>query len=112
MADEFDRFLADALSPMDRVADRAFVARVQAQVVLEERFRRARKALVRDLVQQLIALLAVAAGAWWLGRSAPVARWAAESPATSLAILLLAFMFVAATFVARTPARDVHEWRI
>ena len=112
MADEFDRFLAEALSPTERVADRAFVARVQVQVVLEERFRKARAALVRDLLQQLIALLAVGAGAWWFGRSARVASWAAESPATALAILLLAFMFVAVTFMARTPARNVHECRI
>ena len=107
MADEFDRFLADALGPPERIADRAFVARVQAQVALEERFVIERRSLVRGLMQQLAALLAVGAGAWWLGSSAPVAAWAAESPATALAILLAAFMFVAAMFMTRTAPRNV-----
>jgi len=107
MADEFDRLLVDALSPPEREADRAFVARVQTQVALEERFASERRSLVRDLLQQLVALLAVGAGAWWLGRSAPVAEWASESPATALAILLATFMFVAATFITRTASRNL-----
>ena len=109
MADEFDRFLADALAPPEREADRGFVLRVQAQIALEERFALERRLLLRNLVQQLFALVAVGAGAWWLGRSAPIADWAAESPATALATLLVAFMFVAAMFITRTVPRNVSN---
>ena len=107
MADGFDHFLSAALAPPEREADRAFVARVQAQIALEERFARERMSLLRDLLQQLVALLAVSAGAWWVGRSAPVAQWARESPATALAILLVAFMFMAAMFITRTAPRNL-----
>jgi hypothetical protein len=109
MADDFDRLLADRLVPLERDADRAFVARVQARIGLEERFGAERRSLIRDLMQQLVALLAVGAGAWWLGRSAPVAAWAIESPATALAILLAAFMFAAAMFITRTGPGNLRD---
>ena len=111
MADDFDGFLAAALAPPVRDPDRVFLARVQAQVALEERFAAERRSVVRELMQQLIGLLAVAAGGWWLGKAPPVASWAAESPATMLAILLVTFMFVAATFTMRTGAGNVTGWR-
>lgn len=96
MADDFERFLATALSPPERTADRAFVSRVQSQIALEERFAAQRRLLIRSLAQQLIALLAVGAGAWWLGKAAPITAWASESPAAALAILIVMFMFLAA----------------
>ena len=91
MADEFDRFLESALAPPDRLPDRKFVMRVQARIALEERLAARHSALVRDLLTQLIALAAVAAGLWWIGRAAPVANWFSQSPAAGLAILLALF---------------------
>jgi hypothetical protein len=112
VTEEFDRFLAAALAPPLREPDRAFVAHVQGEVALEQRFAAERSSLGRELAQQLIALFAVGAGAWWLGRSAPVADWAAESPATALATLVVAFMFLAAMFTMRPRSGNVPEWRI
>ena len=91
MADEFDRFLKSALAPPERMPDRKFVARVQAGVGLEERLASQKSALVRDLLTQLVALAAVAAGLWFIGRAEPVASWFTQSPAAGLAILLVGF---------------------
>ena len=106
MADDFDRLLAEALSPPERDADRVFVSQVQTQIAIEERFAMQRRSLCSGLAQQLAALLAIGAGAWWLGTSAPIAAWASESPATALAIMLALFMFVAALFTLRTGAGE------
>ena len=46
MADEFDAFLAVALAPEQREPDRAFVARVQAGIRLDEQLRAARRSMV------------------------------------------------------------------
>lgn len=91
MADEFDRFLESALAPPDRLPDRKFVARVQARIALEERLAAQHSALVHDLLKQLLALAAVAAGLWWIGRAAPVASLFSQSPAVGLAILTTLF---------------------
>ena len=112
MADDFDRFLASALAPPQREPDRAFVGRIQAQLALEEHFAAERRSVARELIQQLIALLSVGAGAWWLGKSAPVAGWAAESPALALATLAAAFMFLVVMFTVRPRAGKVLEGRI
>jgi hypothetical protein len=104
MADDFDRFLANALSPPERDGDRVFVSRVQARIAIEQRFATQRRFLVRGLEQQFLALLAVGGGAWWLGRAAPIAAWAGESPAAALAILIGMFMFLVAVVTARTGA--------
>jgi hypothetical protein len=95
MPDPFDRLLSEALAPSDRPPDRAFVIRVQARIALEERLEAQRRSLASGLAKQLLALGAVAAGFWLLGRSAPVASWFAESPAVGLAVLLTAFGFLA-----------------
>ena len=112
MDDDFDRFLSDALAPQEREPDRSFVSRVQARIAVEECFALQRRSLIRDLATQLLALLAVGAGTWWLGRSTPVAAWASESPATALAILLAMFMFVAAVITLRTGPgeRETLPW--
>ena len=102
MAEDFDRFLAEALSPPGREVDRSFVVRVQAQIAMEERFAAQRRLLMLNLAQQLVALMAVGAGAWWLGKAAPIAAWAGDSPAAALATFMAMFMFLAAVVTLRT----------
>jgi len=101
MADEFEDFLSAALAPPERMPDRQFVARVQAGIAIEEQLSAQRRRAIADLARQLVALAAVAGGLWWISRAPPVAIWLVDSPAQALAILLLAFAFVVATFVLR-----------
>ena len=91
MADGFEDFLKCELAPTDRAPDRQFAMRVRAAITLEERLAAHRSSLVRGLVKQLVALGAIAAGLWWVGKAAPVASWFAGSPAVGLAVLLAAF---------------------
>jgi hypothetical protein len=98
MADAFDAFLASSLAPEDRPPDRRFVANVQARILIEDRLARERRVLVTSLATQLLALLAVGAGLWVLGRAAPVATWFAHSEPLGLVTLLVAFGFVVAMF--------------
>lgn len=110
MADAFDRFLADSLAPPERVADRKFVAGVQARILLEEGLARERRALLASLATQLAALLAVAAAVWTLGHATPVGEWFTQYSAPGLAVLLLAFAFVVALFssAGRSPLRGLE----
>ena len=91
MADQFEEFLSFALAASDRPADRKFVLRVQAAIALEERLAARRSSQLRELAKQLVALAAVAAPLWWIGRTAPVASLFAQSPAVGLAVLLAGF---------------------
>ena len=109
MADDFERFLAAVLSPPERGADRAFVSRVQIQIAIDERFAAQRRLLIRSLAQQLVALLAVGAGAWWLGKAAPIAAWAGESPAMALGAFIAMFMFLAAVVTLRTGSGQLRN---
>ena len=104
MTDKFDRHLRVALTAPDRLPDRRFVLRVQAAIALEERLARERVSLVRELAKQIVAVGAVAAGIWWVSRSAPVAAWLAHSPAVALAILLTGFAFLVAILGRRPDA--------
>ena len=90
MAEDFDRFLASARAPPERALDRRFVARVQAQIALEERLSGQRRALIIRFAEQLAGLLAVAAGLWWISRAPLVSDWFADSPALGLAMLIAA----------------------
>ena len=101
MTDPFEAFLAAELAPPARLPDRQFVARVQAGIAIEEQLSAQRRRAVAELARQLVALAAVAGGLWWISRAPPVAIWLVDSPAQALAILLLAFAFVVATFVLR-----------
>ena len=98
MADEFDLFLADALAPAEREPDRAFVSRVQAHILLDQRLRAERRGALSLLAMQVIGLAAVAAAVLWLLRSPVVASFAAESPAVLLLALLATFSFVILLF--------------
>ena len=101
MAEDFDAFIASALAPAQRDADRRFVARVQAHIVLEERLARERRAMIVRLGEQLLALCAVAVAVWLISRAAPVAEMFAKSPAAVLSVLLAGFAFVLRVFSLR-----------
>lgn len=109
MADEFDAFLAEALSPEEREPDRTFVARVQARIRLDEQLQVERRSVVAMLLIQFLGIAAVAAAAFWLLRSPEIASFASESPALLLLVLLLAFSFVILLFGTRGSSR--HQRR-
>jgi hypothetical protein len=98
MADEFDDFLAQALGPPEREADRVFVARVQSQIRLDEQLRAERRGMLSMLAIQVRGIAAIAAAVFWLLRSPEIAEFAAESPAILLTMLLAAFSFAVLLF--------------
>jgi hypothetical protein len=102
MADEFERFLAEALSPAARAPDRSFVSRVQARIALDERLRHERSAMLRTLAIEVLAIAAVGAGLVWLTQAKPVAGFFADSPAVALAALILGFGFLVLLFSGQT----------
>ena len=101
MADEFDIFLEGALAPEERDEDHKFVARVQAAIRIEERLKLERRAMLRNLALQLLALAAVAAAALWIGRAPAVAAITADSPWLAALILLTVFGVLVALLSAR-----------
>ena len=105
MADAFDSFLATALAPAERPADREFVSSVHARIMLEDRLDAERSALVGGLVTQLVALLAVAAAVLVIGRSAAIEDFFARTPALGLAILIAAFGLLVG-LLTRAPSQD------
>jgi hypothetical protein len=98
MTDAFDRFLQTALVPEQRASDRRFVAQVQARILLDESLNAHRREVVRQLVIQVVALSAVAAGLLWLGQAPAVAHLVAESPWLALSSLLSMFAFIVMLF--------------
>jgi hypothetical protein len=104
MVERFDDVLKAVLAPPDRPPDRRFVLRVQAAIMLEERLAARRSSLVRELAKQLVALAAVAAGLWWIGRAPPVASLFAESPAVALTAVLAGFGLLVAILGRRPDA--------
>ena len=94
MNDDFDRFLASALGPDERLPDRTFVAKVQIAVQMEERFSAARKALLARLVLQALALGAITLAVLTLARSAVLAEVVARNPVPALACVITAFAFL------------------
>ena len=98
MADEFDRFLASSLAPPERLPDRRFVANLHARILLEDQLAGKRRAVLGELLKQLVALVAVTAAAWFIGRASPIADFFAQTPAFGLAILLAGFGFVVLLF--------------
>ena len=91
MADDFDLFPKQALTPETRDADRAFVARVQAGIVLEARIRAERAAIRAGLVRQIGAVLALAGALLWLSRSPDLTGVISDSPAVILGVLIALF---------------------
>lgn len=94
MAEDFDRLLASALTPPERIPDRRFVAGVQARIALEEQLAQDRRSVWTAFWKQFLGVGAVAAGLGVVSRTAPVAGLAEEFPALALASLLAAFAFV------------------
>jgi hypothetical protein len=109
MTDELDLFLAEALRPAEREPDRAFVARVQARIRLDEQVRAERSRALSLLARQVVGLAAVAAGAIWLARSPAIAGFAGESPAILLLALLAAFSFVILLFSSEGPSKSPQQ---
>ena len=108
MSRDFDHFLASALAPASRDPDRRFVLRLQARIALEERLSAERRSLKVDLLKQLAALLAVAAGIFCIARSAAVTSLFFEAPALVLALLLAAFALVVA-LIGMRPGTASHR---
>lgn len=112
MNDDFDRFLSSALAPAERDPDRQFVARVQHRIALDERLDGEWRALRLDLVQQIAAVMAIAASLLFIGRAAPVAELFARAPAVALAILLTSFALVIALMTIRPAAPEGFSSRL
>jgi hypothetical protein len=91
MADEFDRFLKQALAPPERDEDHKFVARVQAAIRIEQQLQLERRSLVRTLVLQLVVIAAVAAALFSASRAPAVAALVAHSPDLARVVLVGAF---------------------
>ena len=94
MADDFERFLAVALSRSPRGPDREFVARVQALVLLDERLKAERRSVLGWLAREMLALAAVTAALLIVAASPAVATFTAESPAAALGGLVAALAFL------------------
>jgi hypothetical protein len=109
MADDFDRMLASALSPDERLPDRRFVALVQARIALEDQLAAEGRAQLMSLGGQLAGLLAVAAAVAVIARSDILVGLFAESPAAGLAILLLIFSFLVMLLTAGGASRRISE---
>jgi hypothetical protein len=107
MADPFDEILASELAPPKREGDRAFGAQVQSTIAIEERLAAQRRSVLTQLVDQLIAIGAVGAALWWIGRAEPVATGFAQSPALGLAILLTGFGLLVALMSKAPPGSEL-----
>ena len=94
MADEFDVFLRRVLEPKAREPDRAFVARVQAGVLWEERLQAERAAFKQRLLRQIAAVFSIAAALLWLARSPDLSAALNDSPGIILGVLLALFSFL------------------
>ena len=105
MADEFEAFLAAELAPEQREPDRAFVARVQAGIRLDEHLHAERRGMVAALAVQFLGVAAIAAAIVWLLRAPEIGAFASESPAFLLLILLIAFSFAIMLFSSGASAR-------
>lgn len=109
MNDAFDRLLGQALAPEDRGPDWAFLTRVRAAVLLQERLAAERANMIGGVVRQLVALLAIAAAALFFGRSTEVADWVLTAPAASLGVLIIGFaLFVALVTSEPRPLRMLN----
>jgi hypothetical protein len=111
MSDDFERFLASALAPPERMPDRRFVSAVQAAIVLEERLAAERRALAAGLLKQLAALLSISAAVWLVGRAPLVSSLFAETPGFVLVAVLIAFA-CAIGLIGSRPAGELSASQI
>ena len=89
--EQFDRFLAEALSPPDRAPDAHFVGRVRQQIRLDELLRARRAGIFERLGIELLSLVALGCGLAAIGRSSEVAGLAREVPHLALVAVMLVF---------------------
>ncbi len=105
--EQFDRFLADALSPPPGLPDQTFVDRVRQQVRLNEALRARRARIFHRLGIELLSLVALGCALAAIGSSPPVAQLALELPHFAIAGLLV--IFVAWVSLVASPSRR-PEW--
>ena len=90
--EQFDRFLADSLSPPEGLPDQNFVDRVRQQIRLDEALRARRARIFHRLGIELLSLVALGCGLVAIGSSSAVARFAVEVPHVALAGVLVIFV--------------------
>ena len=105
--ERFDRFLAEALSPTERLPDQPFVDRVRQQVRLDEALRARRARIFNRLGIELLSLVALGCALAAIGSSPPVAQLALELPHVALGGLLV--IFVAWVPLVASPSRRT-DW--
>ena len=86
---ELDILLGEALAPPEGPADRGFVLRVERSVAEEERFRKWRSALLRQLATEALALAALGASFALIARVPMVEAVLTDEPGLIWAALLL-----------------------
>jgi hypothetical protein len=96
---DFDQFLRDSLEPEEREPDRLFVARVHAQIRLDEKLSARRRAIGLRLLRDSVGIAAIAAGLLVLAESPAAVELAAGSPEILAAGLLAAFGSVVLLFI-------------
>ncbi len=87
----FDLYLREALAPSDRAEDVRFAARVQAVVALEDRWAANRRATIRRLVRELVAILAFGAAIIAASAAPSLSGVIATDRALVLTALILGF---------------------
>ncbi len=85
---QLDRLLSEALAPTERPSDRGFVLRVERAVAEEERYRRWRARLWRQLASDALALGAVGGSFAFIAQVTEVRAALAEAPGLIWAALL------------------------
>ena len=91
MDDAFDEFLRESLTPASGPPDRTFVARVQSRIALEERWRHERRASLRQLAWEMVALSAIAAAMLTVSRVPAARDLLVQSPTVALAAAVFLF---------------------
>jgi hypothetical protein len=86
---ELDNLLSEALAPPEGPADRGFVLRVERSVAEEERYRKWRAGLLRQLATEALALTALGGSFAFLARVPAVADALTEAPGLIWAALVL-----------------------
>ena len=103
MAEDFEAFLSQALTPPSAEADREFVRRVQTQIKIGDLLHAERRRLFATLCKQVAGIAAVAAGAWLISRSPFVADFAGAFPEVLLLALVAAFGLIVLLFGSYVP---------
>lgn len=98
-----------ALAPPRRAPDRGFVLKVTARLRFEQQARLLRRAALRQIVAQGLALAATAAGLWWIWQAPDLARIAAESP--DLALVAIGAVLSATTLLIAASRRRGRRGR-